>query len=81
MPVSFVKCAGCGRDYFPRQLVEVHTSQATFYLGPDCWEELRKLLSDKQWMGSLIKATLSLGEVKRLQVERALSYARTDFSF
>ena len=75
-----VKC--CGRDQFPNQLIEVPTSTITYFICPQCMDEINELIGNKQFTASLYKGSaMSLGEIERLRGERREDYAMNDFNF
>jgi len=84
MSATLVKCQvkGCERDQFINQLVDIPLTDKSYQICPDCWNELKTMIGNKFWLGSLYKGmVMSPGECQRLRLERGLSYARKDFNF
>ncbi len=72
---QFIKCRRCHRDQYPNQLRPVETTMAAYPLCPDCEARLLALLRELAFLAFLIRTTLTLGEIVRIDKEKAARYA------
>lgn len=67
------KCSKCGRDHYPNDLapIQVVGEGKQYKLCRSCSSALLSRLSDKYFVGMMIKTTLPHGEAVRVSRERA----------
>lgn len=66
------KCSRCERDHYPNDLVSIQSYVDKQYkLCRSCSSALLSRLSDKYFVGMMIKTTLPHGEAVRVSRERA----------
>ena len=83
MPASLIKCGSieCKRDFYPRQLTEIPTKKKTYYLCPDCLNEMNEILQSKEKLDIICRRFQNLGEQNKKRIERGLSYTENNFNF
>jgi hypothetical protein len=75
MPTKLAKCEKCSREFYPNQMLIVGAGATKYKLCPDCHGSLCHRIGDKGFVGSMIKSTLTMGEVLRIRRERGREYA------
>ena len=74
---QFVKCDRhtCKAERYQNQLIKVEACGREYRICPDCEAKLLAPLRDREFLAFLVRTSLSLGEIIRIDKEKAASYA------
>jgi hypothetical protein len=75
---NFTPCYTCGFDYFPNQLKVVTTRLKEYRICPTCRQEILDRLANQQFLASLTRRTLPLGQQAEIWSDRRKQYAMSE---
>lgn len=77
-------CDKCGSTRYINDIFDTgfqrQNGEGNIHLCTVCGGGLLPLLSDKYFVGSMIRSTMTTGEVVKIKRERARAYARSSFT-